>query len=133
MLVLLIIVFKFRDMDKKLLVKKIKNIGNIYKIKELVFIKRGDKYCIANGEELYLNRSFIIGCNVIILGVYKDKELLTASFFHELGHIIKSKNGNVNSEIDAWLIGFKLAKKHGFIFKEKTYLWAMKQLASYIK
>lgn len=108
-----------------------RNIAETYGIRELIKVKRGDQFCLANGEESYVNKSYLIGKDTIYLGIYEDEELLTASFFHELGHIVDSKEGFVNSEAKAWHIGFKLAKEHGHEFSQKTYLWAIEQMSTY--
>ena len=73
----------------------------------------------------------MIGSDEIHIGIYDDNELMIASLFHELGHVVESKDGECNSEIQAWLIGFKLAKKYGYNFSEKVYLWAVEQLQTY--
>jgi len=113
------------------IILSLKSIAKTHGIKKFVKIEKGDKYCLANGEDSYLNKSYLAGNNEIYLGIYDDNELMIASFFHELGHITDNKKGKYNSETVAWLIGFKLAKKHGYNFKEKVYLYAIEQLSTY--
>lgn len=98
---------------------------------ELVKIHVGDKIYSANPANWYLNRSFICGKNEILLGLYEDEELMVVSFFHELGHVVDSKNGWYNSERQAWKIGIRLAKQQGFTFSDKTYKWVTEQLLTY--
>ena len=42
---------------------------------ELIEIVAGDKYCEANGEDNYKNRSYVAGNDQIFLGIYDDEEL----------------------------------------------------------
>lgn len=113
------------------IIKTLSIIAKRYGIKKLVKVIRGDKLCKANGEENYINRSYICGNDRIELGIYEDEELMIASFFHEIGHIVDTKDDKYNSEEQAWVIGFELAKKHGYNFSENTYKWAEEQLTSY--
>lgn len=101
-------------------------------IKEFVKVEKGDQLCEWNGEDSYINRSYVCGNDRIELGIYENKELLIASFFHELGHITDTKNGYYNSEEKAWEIGFKLAEKYGYKFSAQTYKWAQKELETYV-
>lgn len=113
-------------------VEKLRLISKNYGIKKFIKVERGDHYCDCNGEDSYINRSFICGKDEIELGIYEDEELMIASFFHELGHITKEKvKGFFNSEEDAWIIGFELAKKHGYVFSDNTYKWCKEQLNTY--
>ena len=96
-------------------------------------IEKGDIYCKSNGEDIYLNKSYIIGNDEIQIGIYENLDFLIISFFHELGHIVYSKNGLYNSEIESWLNGFKLAKEYGYDFNINTYIWVMEQLLTYYK
>lgn len=117
--------------NQRLVLSSLRAIARKYGIKKLVKVKSGDKYCLANGEDTYLNSSYLIGGDEVHVGIYDDEELLIASFFHELGHIVENKNNKYNSETVAWLNGFKLAKQHGYTFTEKVYLWAIEQLSTY--
>lgn len=115
-------------------VEKLRLISKNYGIKEFVKVEKNDYLCECNGEDSYINSSYICGKDRIELGIYDDTELMIASFFHELGHITDQKvKGYYNSEEDAWKIGFKLAKKHGYIFSENTYKWCRQQLETYKK
>ena len=111
------------------IISELNNISYKYGMK-LIKVEKGDKYCLANGEDAYINSSHLAG-DEIYLGIYDDEELLISSFFHELGHIVESKNNQFNSETQAWLIGFKLAKQYGYKFSEKAYIWAIEQLSTY--
>lgn len=113
------------------------DIAKKYKIK-IHQIKPGDKFCKANGEDTYINRSFCSGKEIWI-GIYKNEELRLASFFHEVGHIIDPIDWSLNansttqykSEAWAWEIGFRLAETHGIVFSKKTKQWAKKQVNTY--
>ena len=121
-------------MNQLSLTEHLSNIGKIYGIKKVTNIDNRDhEYCLVNGVETYLNKSFIIGAEEIVLGIYDDNELLIASFFHELGHIIKHENNMFNTEEQAWKIGFEVAREHGFTFSIKTHKWAYEQLCTYNK
>ena len=75
------------------------------------FVKPDDKYCQANGEEHYYDRSFCSG-NKIYIGLYKNKERLLISFFHELAHIIDPRTQHhsaLDCECRAWTFGLWMA------------------------
>ena len=114
-------------------VNDLSEIAKLYGISEFIKVERGDELCILNGEDGYINHSYICGNYRIEIGIYNDNELMIASFFHELGHIVNSKNNRFNSEESAWKIGFQLAKKHGYDFSNKTYKWTKDQLKTYEK
>ena len=101
-------------------------------IKKLVFIQKGDAYCTANGEDIYRNRSFIAGRDEIYLGIYRDSELLIASFFHELGHVLETSGDILNEEHQAWINGFNLAEKYGYKLGLKSRKYANKCLTTYL-
>ena len=108
------------------------SISKKYGIKKFHKIEKGDQYCIWNGEDSYINKSYICGNDEIEIGIYENDELMIASFFHELGHITDQKvKGYYNSEEDAWKIGFKLAKEHGYSFCDDTYKWCEEQFNTY--
>lgn len=110
-------------------IDKLKNIANDYGVK-LVKVEKGDKHYSINPDDIYINRSYIIG-DEIYLGIYESDDLMIASFFHELGHMVDAKEGGYNSEIKAWLVGFKVAEKYGYKFSDKVYIWAIEQLFTY--
>ena len=78
-------------------------------------------------QEDFIDKSYTIGGEIIVLGMYKDKERKSASFFHELGHIINESG----SEKAAWETGMKLAKSLGITFSSSTWKWIKEQLISY--
>jgi hypothetical protein len=112
-------------------VKTLNEIAIEHGIKKLVFVKPGDAECLANGEDYYIGRSFIVGSDEIHLGIYEDPELLTISFFHELGHIFNNKDNQFNSESKAWSNGIYLAGAYGYYFSDKAKAWARQQLNTY--
>jgi len=114
--------------------KELLKIAKVYGIKELIQVKSHDKLCQANGEDSYLNHSYLIGNYRIELGIYEDKELKIASFFHEIGHLhISGELINEPYEIEkrAWETGFEIAKINGYKFKPATHKWAKEQMLSY--
>jgi len=104
----------------------------------LIRITSGDRYCKANGEDNYINSSYIAG-DEIYLGIYTDKELELISFFHEMGHHLDKidwskgadKYTKYKSEANAWKIGIAFAKEHGVTFSKSAIKWAQKQLETY--
>lgn len=118
------------------MIDTLKSIAKKYN-KELHKVEKGDEYCKANGEDNYINKSYV--GNKIELGIYDNEELMIASFFHELGHVTDKTKWWINAdkttkykaERNAWKIGFDLAKQHGYTFSLSTYKWAIKQLKSY--
>lgn len=115
------------------LIKNLQSIANNHGIKKFVKISEGDEYCLVNGQDSYENKSYLIGSDELYLGIYSDEQLMIASFFHELGHAVDSENNKINSELAAWIIGFRLAKNYGFEFNSSVYLWALEQLYTYEK
>lgn len=115
-----------------------KIIADKYKI-DLYFVKKGDEFCEADGEDSYINRSASAGKEIWI-GIYDCEEFKLASFFHEVGHIIDPIDWSINadsetmykSEVWAWEIGFKLAEVYGITFSDRVKLWAKKQTETYI-
>jgi hypothetical protein len=102
-----------------------------------VEVQLGDKYCKANGEDSYIDHSYVAG-NYIELGIYEDPEKRIVSFFHEMGHILTPKrvhkrcNTKYEIEEKAWRYGYKLAKFYGIEFNKETKKWAQEQLDTYI-
>jgi len=122
--------------DYKYSMEVMKYVAAEYNIK-LVQVVKGDKYCVADGEESYINRSFIIGNDEIQLGIYESDELRCASFFHELGHTMVTDDfaqvveGMWHIEVMAWRIGFNTAKGYDILFSDSTTKWAEEQIATY--
>lgn len=113
------------------IIKKLKRISKTYGIKYFEKIEKGDYLCKLNGEDSYINRSVIIGNDHIQIGIYDNIEHMIASFFHEIGHIYNTKNNKINSESEAWIYAFYLAKKNGFELSQDAYEWAIEKLRSY--
>lgn len=84
--------------------------------------------------ETFYERSFNI-YNQIILGIYVNKEMKMASFFHELGHILSNDNyeNKYEQEKDAWNKGFELASQYNIKFSEEIMIWSHKQLETHKK
>lgn len=122
---------------------KTKQIANDFNIKvinitENNLAKYAQKY---NIEKIDLkNNAYVIGDDEIILGLYDDKELKFAAFFHEIGHTLVSENfekminhDKLLIEYQAWIEGLKVAKKYGYQFSNKTFRYILKSLNSYYK
>ena len=97
----------------------------------------GDKWCKMEGEDHYINRSFVSGRDEIWLGIYEDPDWKAASFFHELGHCLTQQEWHedmlkFHMELDAWLVGLQLGQNYGYYPKPKTIKGFMiKSLFSY--
>ena len=79
----------------------------------------------------YINASYIIGGEEVILGIYKDKELKLISFFHEIGHSRTNAQECTDLyeyEERCWKEGIKLARAEGIKFSEHALDWAKEQL-----
>jgi hypothetical protein len=121
------------------LIEKLEQISKLYGIKKFHKVERGDEHCRWNGEDSYINHSYICGKDEIEIGIYDNDEYMIASFFHELGHatdktewwIDADSKTTYKAECNAWRLGFKLAKKHGYNFSNQTKTWCKKQLNTY--
>lgn len=95
-----------------------------------------DAYIQSTGmdPENFENRSYIAG-GEIVLGRYQDRDLLLASFFHELGHKADPRQHATyyESERGAWEVGFALASFYGFEIQNHAVKWAEEQLGTYDK
>jgi hypothetical protein len=116
------------------------DIANQYEIK-VHKVEKGDKYCEANGEDLYINSSFAAGKDEIFIGIYEDKDMEIASFFHELGHCMsnnlkqfkREELSKWDIELDAWVVGLNEAYKHNYSMKPSTFIYMVECLNSYVK
>ena len=86
------------------------------------------------------NNAYVIGDEEIILGIYEDKDLRIAAFFHEIGHTLISdkflemiNHDLMLVEYQAWIEGLKVAKKYGHKFSNKTFKYILKSVNSYYK
>lgn len=123
----------------------INNLINEYDVK-LNEIKKGDKFCEANGEECYHNQSYSAGGiennfngngAEIWLGFYDNDEHRLLSFFHEMGHLLMTEK-ELNTDLTmhqvekaAWRHGYVLARKHNIEFSEDAVNWGKEQLKTY--
>lgn len=107
---------------------------------KIIQIVSGDEYHLSNGD-VYANRSYIIGNDIIQLGIYDDINLKLISLFHEIGHIIVSNNHSYEEilnfsefEIEklAWDYGYKEAELYNIQFSKESKEWALKQLNTYL-
>lgn len=86
------------------------------------------------------NNAYVIGDDEIILGIYEEKELRTAAFFHEIGHTLITENfekminyDTMLIEFQAWIEGLKVAKKYNYEFSNKTFKYILKSVNSYYR
>lgn len=121
-------------------------INEIAKIHDLKLVKI-TKNNITKYSKLYdipkldlKENSYVIDSEVIILGIYKNPELRIASFFHELGHTLLTKqfaklinHDMMLEEYQAWIDGLKIAKKYGYEFTDDGYLFILEALQTYYK
>lgn len=105
---------------------------------QVIFVQDGDEHCAANGRDQYINRSVCYG-RAVEIGMYDDKEIELISFFHEVGHIIDPIDWSKvegatkwHQEASAWRLAFRLMANYEVDLTDKTRLWAMEQLNSYI-
>ena len=120
---------------------KIKQIAEDYDIKLINVTKKNiDKYSklYKIKKEDLINNAEIIGNEELILGIFDDKEVRIAAFFHEIGHTLISDKFEklVNCdclliEYKAWILGLKAAKKYGYKFSNKTFKYILTSLNSY--
>lgn len=103
---------------------------------EIIDVQERPDYCNEVGMERedFVNRSYIIGNDVIVLGIYDSNEEKMASLFHEVGHILEVGNyrDQFSREVEAWRIGVELAAEYGISFSRETMLWINNQASSYI-
>jgi hypothetical protein len=100
-------------------------------------ITPGDEYCQANGEESYINKSYVAWPE-LYLGIYTDPDLHLASFFHEVGHVLLPSDfakavdyDRMAIEAECWRLGFELAKVHKTVFPPHVHQWAATQVETY--
>jgi Zn-dependent peptidase ImmA (M78 family) len=113
-------------------VDKIKRRFNI----EIIDVQERPNYYNEVGmeERDFVNKSYIIGNDTVILGIYDNDEQKIASLFHEIGHTLLDRNyeNQFNYEAEAWRIGIELAIEYGISFSHETMLWINKQTNTYI-
>jgi hypothetical protein len=104
--------------------KNIKRVSKKYEIEKTNL--RNNAYAIENED--------------IVLGIYDDKDLKFAAFFHEVGHTLIPEsfeklvnNDEMLIEYQAWIEGLKVAKKYGYLFSNKTFKYILKSINSYYK
>lgn len=102
--------------------KKLTEICESYGL-NLIIIESGDVHCEANGEDQYINSSYIAGSDVY-LGMYEDPYIRIASMFHEIGHTMVEHSwmktidfNTVLIEKEAWKFGLIESEKFGYVFK----------------
>lgn len=122
---------------------KTKQIADDYSLKVINVTqnnieKISKKYDIQKSD--LKNNAYVIGDEEIILGLYDDKELKFAAFFHEIGHTLVTESfeklvnyDQMLIEYQAWLEGLKIAKKYGHNFSNKTFKYILKSINSYYK
>ena len=104
----------------------------------IIQIEPGDKYCQANGEEVYINNCRIGGRD-IELGIYDNDEFKLISFFHELGHRLiphefwkECGYNTLLGELECWRLGIIEAKKFGVLFSDAALEFGYMRALSYV-
>jgi hypothetical protein len=122
---------------------RIKQIAKDYNLKVTSItnnniIKCAKKFDIDKKD--LINNAYVIDDEDIVLGIYDDKDLKIAAFFHEVGHTLirESFEKMVNYdemliEFQAWVEGLKIARKYGYKFSNKTFKYILKSVNSYYK
>lgn len=84
------------------------------------------------------NQSFLIGRDVVKLGIYNNPEFRLISFFHEAGHLLVGmdymetyKYNKLMIEIEAWNKGLALAASLGKRFSDDAIAWGYSQALTY--
>jgi hypothetical protein len=106
----------------------------------VIFMDDDELHRLGVARESFVDKSATCGEEVYV-GFYENDELLTASFFHEIGHRIASElsynmstdglDFKVAPELIAWLLGIREAARHGVAFSAATLDWALRQALSY--
>ena len=122
---------------------KTKEIAEDFNLKLINITKRNinkytKMYDIDKGD--LKNNAYIIGNEEIILGLYDNKEIRFAAFFHEIVHTLVSENyeklvnyDQMLIEYEAWVEGLKVARKYGYRFSHETFRYILKSVNSYYK
>ena len=84
------------------------------------------------------NNAYVIDNEDIILGIFDDKDLKIASFFHEMGHTLIKESfeklvneNNMLIESQALIEGLRIAKKYGVKFSDKMFNYIMDSINTY--
>ena len=84
------------------------------------------------------NNAYVIDNEDIILGIFDEKDLKIASFFHEMGHTLIKESfeklvneNNMLIESQAWIEGLRIAKKYGVKFSDKMFNYIMDSINTY--
>jgi len=96
--------------------------------------QRPDYYKEVGMEERdFIDRSYIIGKDTVVLGVYDNDERRIASLFHELGHtlVVGGCGGQLDYEEVAWKKAVELAIEYNIVFSSDTMLWIDNQVNTY--
>lgn len=86
------------------------------------------------------NNAYVVENEDIILGIFDDKDLKTAAFFHEIGHTLVRESfenlvhdDEMLVEYQAWIEGLRIAKKYKIEFSNKMLKYILKSVNSYYK
>jgi hypothetical protein len=111
---------------------------------KVIYVTKNNIKRIAQKYEMekfeLLHNAILLDDTDIILGLYDDKDLKNAAFFHEIGHtkITEAFENLVNKdemliEYQAWIEGLKIAKKYGYNFSKKEFKYILKSINTYYK
>lgn len=122
---------------------KIKKIAQDFDIKVVNITKNNiekysKKYSIDKND--LKNNAYIIGDDEIILGIFQNPEIKTATFFHEIGHTLVTKHFArlINYDVmlieyQAWIEGLRVAKKYNYTFSNNVFKYILESLNSYYR
>jgi hypothetical protein len=125
--------YKYRNINDFDNIKKILlDISDKFKV-VLIFLDREEAY-----SKNLINSSASCGSYVYV-GVYDNLDLLIASFFHEMGHVLTNRTRysdnslKFHCELEAWNKGLSLGLQYGYYIRPDTYKYCMnKYLYTYI-
>ena len=99
----------------------------------LHLINKGDEFCEANGEDIYVNTSYSDG-HKIWLGIFDNKELRNLSLIHEIAHcLIDDEKFESIYELEkvVWAKTYEICDECEMTFSKEAKSWAKKQLNTY--
>ncbi len=88
--------------------------------------------------DYYIDDSWVIGNNEIIIGKYLNDENMLISFFHEIGHRLISKEyinrweyNTLMIELECWNIGIEEARNRGILFSDNAIKFGFEKALTY--
>lgn len=91
-----------------------------------------------DSPQYYIDCSWAIGHNRIIVGKYLNDENMLISFFHEIGHQLISKEyinkweyNTLMIELECWNIGIEEARNRGILFSDNSIKFGFEKALTY--